>query len=427
VIPLITTMAQVQHDLDVIAEHKKLNIGELIKLSGSNIAFSQFGLTKLGITEDLGDPIFAGGQLKDSEALGDKGQGTGASFDPNWDAGFKTHIDGLLIISAESRANLALRRGQLDLALLGSYKVVESLFCNVRPGDQKGHEHFGFLDGISNPGIDGFTKLHKGQDAIKPGFILLGNDGDTRTSTLAKDGSFLAFRKLNQLVPEFNEFLLENGKGLDGMSPQEGAEFLGARLVGRWKSGAPIDITPLKDDPALGADPERNNDFDFSFLNPDDQNDQTRCPFAAHIRKGYPRQDLEKFVNIDANRIIRQGCPFGPELTPEEEREHKTIHERGLAFACYQSVLSKGFSFIQKSWVNTTTFPPQKTNPDGSPLSPGFDALIGQANAQTRSLVGFDPKAQQNTLQLPNEFVIARGGEYFFVPSLTALKEVIAH
>jgi len=209
------------------------------------------------------------------------------------------------------------------------------------------------------------------------------------------------------------------------MTPQEGADFLGARLVGRWKSGAPIDIATLKDDPALGADPERNNDFDFSFTNPDDQTDQTRCPFAAHIRKAYPRQDLEKFVNIDKNRIIRQGCPFGPELTHEEKHEGRTLQERGLAFACYQSVLANGFSFIQKSWVNTTTFPP-KQNPDGSTLSPGFDPLIGQAGSNTRSMVGFDPKAQGNSLSLPAEFVVSRGGEYFFVPSIRALKEVFA-
>jgi len=425
VIPYITTMAEVQHDLDLIAAHKKLDKNTLIKLTGTNISFSQFGLTKLGITEDLGDVTFKAGQAKDAEALGDKGTGTGDSFVPNWDQGFKNQIDGLLLFSAESKETLAERRAELHKVLHGCYHVVEALFCNVRPGAEKGHEHFGFLDGISEPGVTGSTKLHKGQDAVSPAVFLLGNDMDTRTSTLAKDGSFLAFRKLNQLVPEFNSFLLHNGTGLDGMTPQEGADFLGARLVGRWKSGAPIDIATLKDDPALGADPERNNDFNFSFTNPDDQTDQTRCPFAAHIRKAYPRQDLEKFVNIDKNRIIRQGCPFGPELTHEETHEGRTLQERGLAFACYQSVLANGFSFIQKSWVNTTTFPP-KQNPDGSTLSPGFDPLIGQAGSNTRSMVGFDPKAQGNSLSLPAEFVVSRGGEYFFVPSIRALKEVFA-
>jgi hypothetical protein len=92
------------------------------------------------ITEDLGDSIFANGQRKDSELLGDKGQGTGDSFVPAWDAGFKQQIDGLLIFSAECRPNLQLRREQVDKILHGSYHVVEALFCNVRPGDQKGHE-----------------------------------------------------------------------------------------------------------------------------------------------------------------------------------------------------------------------------------------------------------------------------------------------
>jgi Dyp-type peroxidase family len=209
---------------------------------------------------------------------------------------------------------------------------------------------FGFHDGISQPGVKGFTALNNGPKPVSPRVFLFGNDTDPRTSVLAKDGSFLAFRKWNQLVPKFNLFLKQNGANLDGMTPEEGANFLGARLIGRWMSGAPIDMTPLKDDPILAKDPEQNNNFHYSFTNPDDQTDQTRCPFATHIRKAFPRQDLEKIRAgiIDKNRIIRQGCPFGPEVTDEENYESKTIHERGLGFVSYQSVLSNGFSFIQK-------------------------------------------------------------------------------
>ena len=210
---------------------------------------------------------------------------------------------------------------------------------------------FGFNDGISQPGVEGYTtEPYKGQRVVDAGVILLGNGKDTRTSKLATDGSFLVFRKLNQLVPEFNSFLFRNGTGLGGLqSPAEGAKFLGARLFGRWQSGAPTDITPFKDDPKLANDIDRRNNFQFTFLYPDDQIDQARCPFAAHIRKSYPRGDLEKDGrNVDENRIIRHGCPFGPEVAREEDREGRTYHERGLAFACYQSNIDKGFVRIQR-------------------------------------------------------------------------------
>ena len=104
----------------------------------------------------------------------------------------------------------------------------------------------------------------------------------------AKNGSFLAYRQLSQLVPEFDKFLHDNPIVLSGLTREEGSELAGARLFGRWKSGAPLDITPTKDDPALAANPQKNNDFDFS----DTLQSQTRCPFAAHIRKTNPRQDL---------------------------------------------------------------------------------------------------------------------------------------
>ena len=108
--------------------------------------------------------------------------------------------------------------------------------------------------------------------------------------------------------------------------------------------GAPVDLAPTQDDPVLGADPQRNNDFDYTF--PDDNATQTRCPFAAHLRKTNPRGDLNN--NTEARRIIRRGIPFGPEVTPEEAQSGKTSQDRGLLFRCYQSVLSNGFQFIQQ-------------------------------------------------------------------------------
>ena len=98
---------------------------------------------------------------------------------------------------------------------------------------------FGFKDGISQPAIQGVDPTNNpGQEFVLPGVIILGRDGDGLESTRpswAVDGSFLAFRYLFQLVPEFNTFLKKNP--IVGPAPDLGSELLGARLVGRWKSG----------------------------------------------------------------------------------------------------------------------------------------------------------------------------------------------
>jgi hypothetical protein len=104
--------------------------------------------------------------------------------------------------------------------------------------------------------------------------------------------------------------------------------------------GAPIVNATTQDDPELGADANRNNDFKFKAK------DQSACPFAAHIRKMNPRGDLQESGIVD-HMILRRGIPFGPEVSDEEKSSHTTTQERGLLFVCYQSSLSSGFSFLQ--------------------------------------------------------------------------------
>lgn len=122
-----------------------------------------------------------------------------------------------------------------------------------------------------------------------------------------------------------------------------GAELLGARLTGRWKSGAPIAITPLRDDPALAADPQRRNKFEF---NP---SSQEACPFAAHVRKMNPRGDIPQATGINPHRVIRRGIQYGPEVSAKERANNRTEKDRGLLFVSYQSSLKDGFQFLQKS------------------------------------------------------------------------------
>lgn len=124
-------------------------------------------------------------------------------------------------------------------------------------------------------------------------------------------------------------------------------ELTDARLVGRWKSGAPTALNSRMDNPAQAADPTKNNFFQ-------QYGSQDVCPFAAHTRKMNPRGDIKQQF-IDIHRILRRGIPFGPEVTAKEMADKKTERERGLLFLSYQSALDGdrtvrgGFAFLQKS------------------------------------------------------------------------------
>jgi deferrochelatase/peroxidase EfeB len=92
------------------------------------------------------------------------------------------------------------------LGILGSDITFDyELRGQVRPGAEAGHEHFGFMDGIAQPAVKGFTTNPlPGQVVIDPGLFLFGEDGDSLASTRpswAKDGTIMAFRQLEQLVP----------------------------------------------------------------------------------------------------------------------------------------------------------------------------------------------------------------------------------
>ncbi|KAF8583284.1 dye-decolorizing peroxidase precursor [Ramaria rubella] len=379
-----------------------------------NIAFSHTGLTALGVNDTLGDPAFTGGQFADAANLGDPGTS-------NWVSAFAgTNIHGVFLLASDSILLIDAQLVAINLLLGSSISKVYQLQGQARPGDQLGHEHFGFMDGISQPGITGFTANPvPGQTVIDPGHILLGEAGDTITRPAwAKDGSFLAFRQLKQLVPEFNKFLTDNPIIEPGLTRQQGSDLLGARMVGRWKSGAPVDLAPLFDDPVLAADPQRNNNFTFAHPGEDITSNQTRCPFSAHIRKTAPRADFNP-TNVN-NHIIRAGIPYGPEVSSQEAAKNTTITERGLAFVAYQSNIGAGFQFLQHSWADNVNFIFGKND-----STPGFDPIIGANAGQARFVSGLDPTNSSRDFTLVTDFVQSRGGEYFFSPSITAIKTVL--
>ncbi len=77
--------------------------------------------------------------------------------------------------------------------------------------------------------------------------------------------------------------------------------------MGRWRSGAPLALTPDRDDPALGADPELNNDFTYT-ADPDGR----RVPRGAHMRRMNPRDGaMTVLVDVNLHRIIRRSKTYG--------------------------------------------------------------------------------------------------------------------
>jgi len=229
----------------------------------------------------------------------------------------------------------------------------------------------------------------------------------------------MVFRRLEQKVPEFRKFVAARAARL-GMD----SELLGARMVGRWKSGAPLEPAPLRDNPALGRDSKRNNDFDYG-----EDPYQRKCPYAAHIRKVYPRDDAPGGeAEAQTHRILRAGIPFGPEVAPNETT---TSHSRGLMFACYQTSIERQFEFIQRSYANDPGFVSGKVRPGGAgPAKPGADPIIGQAAgngalSMDEPFPNYPGGSRRTTLEMPDQFVLLTAAGYFFMPSITALRTVL--
>ena len=442
--PRITTTRTVQEREFHLRDHKNQGNTNPLPNIGVNVGFTASGIGKLlpatNGGQTLGDTSFAAGAKAQAKSLGDPVDGTGNPT--TWVAQFlNAAIDGVFLITGGTDADVNTEATKL-LGILGA-TVAASFQENgdVRPGLEKGHEHFGWLDGVSQPGINGLTAPFPGQRLLDPGLFAFGY-GPTANPPLPwmKNGSFMVFRRLKQLVPEFDNYLESQAQtvGTDSV-------LLGARMVGRWKSGAPIELTPMQDDTTMGPDPQRNNNFDFS----DDQGER-RCPFGAHIRKTNPRADFglpnnagvdPQTTAVDVHRIIRAGIPFGPEVSVAEAANGTTATDRGLMFVCYQTSIPNQFEFVQTKWSNNSHFISpvipalKKFHPDGTLITVGFDPIIGQNGGVNANPGDPAPRARfmdepvanypagnaRSALQEAKDFIVPTAAGYFFVPSIEAL------
>jgi Dyp-type peroxidase family len=268
----------------------------------------------------------------------------------------------------------------------------------------------GYKDGIDQPPIEGSgVEPLPGQGRpIKAGEFILGYPGESGVvaaipvpDILGRNGTYVGFRKYQSRVGAFNRFLLANG------TTEEERELLAAKLVGRWRSGAPLILAPEVDNPALGADPQRNNDFSYS----DDARGR-RAPFGCHIRRMNPRNtNLTRLTDVNLHRIIRRGTTYGRPYDPNDLSEEADEVPRGAHFLFISAKAMATIEFLQQEWINDGNF---------VGLDDERDPIIGLQSDDATFTVPREPVRRR--FHGIETFNVLRGGEYFFMPSLSALR-----
>ncbi len=291
-----------------------------------SVALTYAGLVALGVPQRSLASFaweFRQGMVARSKALGDSGE----SAPEHWEKPFGTEQVHLVLVA------IAPNQGELEAALARARDVYKTL-----PGVEviwrqdcralaSGREHFGFKDGIAAPAIEGsgLAGACSRERPLKAGEFVLGYGDETggfppmpAPERLGLNGTYVVFRKLRQRVAEFRRFLKENA------GSEDAEELLAAKMMGRWRSGAPLALCPHRDDPELGDDPRRNDDFVFA-----DNPTGYKTPPGSHIRRANPR-DAKVAGVVRLHRMLRRGTVYGPELPgrPGGRRRRPWIHVR---------------------------------------------------------------------------------------------------
>ncbi|MFL4909792.1 Dyp-type peroxidase [Streptomyces sp. MMS24-I2-30] len=383
-----------------------------------SVALSHSGLRAVGVPQaslDTFPEAFREGMAARAERLGD----TGESSPEHWDAPLGSRDVHLAVsVFAPDAATLEalLETGRTALHDLPGVQMIHRLEASQLPTRRT---HLGFVDGIGEPDIEGAGVagiLQAGRDhygylpgfgpTIKSGEFVLGYGNQLGRLTpvpqpdiLGRNGSYVAFRKLHLNVAGFRRYLKDNAA-----SPEE-EELLAAKMVGRWRSGAPLVLAPDQDDPDLAADPTRANDFTYREQDPAG----LRCPVGAHIRRMNPRDSLtDTIVDVRLHRALRRGTTYGPML-PEGQLEDDGA-ERGIVFIFMGADLVRQFEFLKTQWANDGDF---------VGLGTEKDPVIGNNDGTGTFTIPRHP-VHRRLKQLPR-FATTKGGEYLFLPGIRAL------
>lgn len=409
-----------------------------------HLAFTAEGLRALGIREEIqsgfSEDFLAGMTTPHKQrTLGDH-----SASDPDrweWGGGKGAPVHGLLLLYAHELEELEticseLSSHQNDYGL----EIITMLDSALLP-DHK--EHFGFRDGIAQPYLrelkpgrnmesvpfgefvlgyknayDLYTQRPLIEDHQEKATILPEDPEGSGKRDLGKNGTYLVFRQMEQDVQTFWRFLQEQSS--DESTAQE-AIYLASKMVGRWPSGAPLVKAPT-------ADQQKMRHLDrFGYHQSDPKGH--KCPLGAHIRRTNPRDSLEpepgtqKSTDFsNRHRILRRGRAYGAPLSESmsieemiEKLDTPDTTRRGLHFICLNTNIGRQFEFVQHTWSN---------NPNFNGLYHDPDPLTGDRGTNEDKRNTFTIQSSPVRKQICNmpDFVTVRGGAYFFLPGLRALR-----
>ncbi|MBV8826650.1 MAG: peroxidase [Hyphomicrobiales bacterium] len=376
-----------------------------------SLAISYAGLEAIGVQQNSLQSFpeaFRVGMAARSRQLRDEGVNDPENWEPLFGKG-EIHI-GLNAFSDSKekwQRIVEMARGQYQS--LSGIGVVNVQDFGAQPDDLNS---LGYKDGIDQPPIEGsgVDPLPGQGRPIKAGEFILGYPGEAgvplpmpQPDILGRNGTYVGYRKYQSRVGAFNRFLRANG------STEEERELLAAKLVGRWRSGAPLTLAPDVDNPALGADPKRNNDFNYA-----NDTHGRQVPFGAHIRRMNPRDtQLTRLTDVNIHRVIRRGTTYGKPYDPNAFSQEDDEVPRGAIFLFISAKAMATMEFLQQEWIDEGNF---------IGIGSERDPIIGRQEEGAVFTIPKEPVRRR--VHGIETFNVLRGGEYFFMPSISALKWV---
>jgi Dyp-type peroxidase family len=393
-----------------------------------NLALSAAGLTVLGVSDDVKATFsvsFQEGMTTVNRAhfLGDdpaKWNWSDCGSNPNC-----VHAQLMVYARTQSELNSAVAAEAATLAGFG-LTLADQIFLQVNQGPNgERREHFGFVDGISQPIlVDGVPVEKRALNEIPVGEVVLGQNNTydipaagpvVPTSAkavqylkpaamegfldLGLNGTYIVVRQLKQDVAKFwNNMKKASTDLLDENRSPATDEWLAQKAVGRTLDGKMLNPTG----------PVDGNSMNFFATDPLGYG----CPITSHVRRANPRDGLAPTAKdtpdiikaTNRHRIMRRGRIYGD---PIANRYKDDGADRGLVFVCLNSEIERQFEFVQHTWLLNPMFGMGYTE---------SDPLLG---ARCPYSIPSKPVRQQPTLET---FITPVGGGYFFLPSVSALR-----